>query len=242
MGRTPYRLPDTLTASLERAFAGEVAERLPRLLAAADRLGDHANGAAAVGQVVADAHALASSAAVVGADLAALAARECELLLIPYTERGDVPSAIADRAAGAADAVRHRAVRLDGSATSIGTDMTRAAADPSVAITVLVVDDSPVHRRFLRAAIDADPAFCVVGEARTGREAVALVERLRPAIVLMDLDLPVMNGIEAIERIMAGRPDPDRRLLGIRRRRRQPERAGRDRRRRRRHRRQTVAG
>jgi two-component system chemotaxis response regulator CheB len=75
-------------------------------------------------------------------------------------------------------------------------------------VTVLVVDDSPVQRRFLRAAIDADAAFCVVGEARTGREAVALVDRLRPSIVLMDLDLPVMNGIEAIERIMAGRPTP----------------------------------
>jgi two-component system chemotaxis response regulator CheB len=83
---------------------------------------------------------------------------------------------------------------------------TDPAARPVV--TVLVVDDSQVQRRFLRAAIDADPGFRVVGEARTGREAVALVDRLRPSIVLMDLDLPVMNGIEAIERIMAGRPTP----------------------------------
>jgi two-component system chemotaxis response regulator CheB len=73
---------------------------------------------------------------------------------------------------------------------------------------VLVVDDSPVQRRFLRAAIESDPNFDVVGEARNGREAVALVDRLRPSIVLMDLDLPVMNGIEAIERIMAGHPTP----------------------------------
>ena len=86
--------------------------------------------------------------------------------------------------------------------------MTRAAASHSTPINVLVVDDSPVQRRFLRAAIDADPAFHVVGEARNGREAVALVDRLRPSIVLMDLDLPVMNGIEAIERIMASRPTP----------------------------------
>jgi two-component system chemotaxis response regulator CheB len=86
--------------------------------------------------------------------------------------------------------------------------MTPGAAAQSAAIAVLVVDDSPVQRRFLRAAIDADPAFKVVGEARNGREAVALVDRLNPAIVLMDLDLPVMNGIEAIERIMASRPTP----------------------------------
>src|SRR3954467_14863572 len=86
--------------------------------------------------------------------------------------------------------------------------MTRAGAAPTAAINVLVVDDSPVQRRFLRAAIDADPTFRVVGKARNGREAIALVDRLRPAIVLRDLDLPVMNGIEAIERIMATHPTP----------------------------------
>jgi two-component system, chemotaxis family, protein-glutamate methylesterase/glutaminase len=74
--------------------------------------------------------------------------------------------------------------------------------------TVLVVDDSAVQRRFLRAAVQADGDATVVGEARTGREAVALVARLRPTVVLMDLDLPVMSGIEAIERIMAATPTP----------------------------------
>ncbi|HVE63325.1 MAG TPA: chemotaxis-specific protein-glutamate methyltransferase CheB [Mycobacteriales bacterium] len=76
------------------------------------------------------------------------------------------------------------------------------------AIPVLVADDSRVQRRLLRSALESTPEFVVVGEARDGREAVALVERLRPAAVLMDLDLPVMNGIEAIERIMAVRPTP----------------------------------
>jgi two-component system chemotaxis response regulator CheB len=73
---------------------------------------------------------------------------------------------------------------------------------------VVVVDDSAVQRRFVRAAVEADPGFTVVGEARNGKEAVALVARLRPAAVLMDLDLPVMSGIEAIERIMAASPTP----------------------------------
>ena len=77
-----------------------------------------------------------------------------------------------------------------------------------VALTRVVVDDSPVQRRFLRAAVEADPDFSVVGEARNGKEAVALVARLRPAAVLMDLDLPVMSGIEAIEHIMAASPTP----------------------------------
>ncbi len=75
-------------------------------------------------------------------------------------------------------------------------------------IAVVVVDDSPVQRRFLRAAVEAEGDFTVVGEARNGREAVALVAQLRPAAVLMDLDLPVMSGIEAIERIMSASPTP----------------------------------
>jgi len=74
--------------------------------------------------------------------------------------------------------------------------------------TVVIVDDSAVQRRFLRAAVEADPDFTVVGEARNGREAVALVAHLRPTAVLMDLDLPLMGGFEAIERIMSANPTP----------------------------------
>ncbi len=79
---------------------------------------------------------------------------------------------------------------------------------PTAKTAVVIVDDSAVQRRFLRAAIEADPDMCVVGEARNGKEGVALVGRLRPAVVLMDLDLPVMSGLEAIELIMAGSPTP----------------------------------
>jgi two-component system chemotaxis response regulator CheB len=79
---------------------------------------------------------------------------------------------------------------------------------PSGPVAVVVVDDSPVQRRFLRIAVEADGEFSVVGEARNGKEAVALVAQLRPAAVLMDLDLPVMSGIEAIERIMSASPTP----------------------------------
>jgi len=75
-------------------------------------------------------------------------------------------------------------------------------------LAVVLVDDSPVQRRFARAALEAEHDFEVVGEARNGREAVALVTRLRPAAVLMDLDLPQMSGIEAIEAIMASTPTP----------------------------------
>ena len=74
--------------------------------------------------------------------------------------------------------------------------------------TVVIVDDSAVQRRFLRATVESGAEFGVVGEARNGREAVALVRRLRPAAVLMDLDLPVLGGIEAIEQIMSSTPTP----------------------------------
>lgn len=83
-----------------------------------------------------------------------------------------------------------------------------AAASSSLPVAVVLVDDSPVQRRFMRAAIEADNDFSVVAEARNGSEAVSLVARLRPGAVLMDLDLPVMGGIEAIERIMSSSPTP----------------------------------
>jgi two-component system, chemotaxis family, protein-glutamate methylesterase/glutaminase len=83
-----------------------------------------------------------------------------------------------------------------------------AQPESPAAVSIVVVDDSATQRRFIRAALSADPALEVVGEARNGRDAVALVERLRPAAVLMDLHLPVMDGIQAIERIMATRPTP----------------------------------
>jgi two-component system, chemotaxis family, protein-glutamate methylesterase/glutaminase len=75
-------------------------------------------------------------------------------------------------------------------------------------VTVVLVDDSGVERRFLRAAMGVDPGLSVVGEARTGRDALALVERFRPSAVVLDLELPGMTSIEIIERIMASVPTP----------------------------------
>jgi two-component system, chemotaxis family, protein-glutamate methylesterase/glutaminase len=81
-------------------------------------------------------------------------------------------------------------------------------AQEQSAVTVVLVDDSGIERRFLRAAITADPGLCVVGEARTGRDAIALIERLRPSAVVLDLELPGTAAIEIIERIMASVPTP----------------------------------
>jgi two-component system chemotaxis response regulator CheB len=84
----------------------------------------------------------------------------------------------------------------------------RLGAPPSATITVVVVDDSSAQRRYLRTALEVDGDVEVVGEAANGREAVALVAALRPTAVLLDLNLPVMSGLEAIEHIMAASPTP----------------------------------
>jgi two-component system, chemotaxis family, protein-glutamate methylesterase/glutaminase len=92
----------------------------------------------------------------------------------------------------------------------LSDDTSQVSAQPEspAPVTIVIVDDSATQRRFIHAALAADSALEVVGEARNGRDAVALVERLRPVAVLMDLHLPVMDGIQAIERIMATRPTP----------------------------------
>ena len=81
-------------------------------------------------------------------------------------------------------------------------------AQEQSAVTVVLVEDSVIERRFLRTAITADPGLRVVGEARTGRDAIALIERLRPSAVVLDLELPGTAAIEIIERIMASVPTP----------------------------------
>ena len=64
-------------------------------------------------------------------------------------------------------------------------------------IRVLLVDDQPVVRRGLRVRFQLEPDMQVVGEASTGREALTLAQTLTPDVVLMDIEMPGMDGIEA---------------------------------------------
>lgn len=75
-------------------------------------------------------------------------------------------------------------------------------------IRVLLVDDSVVVRALLRSLFARDEAFEVMGEACNGLEAVALVRRERPGLIAMDLEMPLMGGVDAIEEIMSFCPVP----------------------------------
>ena len=71
---------------------------------------------------------------------------------------------------------------------------------------VLIVDDSPQVRRELRTLLPLAGDIEIVGEAADGREAIRLAEALQPEVVLMDLEMPVLDGYEATRQIKAGFP------------------------------------
>lgn len=73
-------------------------------------------------------------------------------------------------------------------------------------IRLLIVDDHPIFRDGLRGTFADDPTFAVVGEAGNGAEALAQVERLGVDVVLMDLRMPEMGGVEAIRRLTQANP------------------------------------
>jgi len=70
------------------------------------------------------------------------------------------------------------------------------------AVSVLLVDDHAMVRQGLRRLLETDPDIQVVGEASDGRRATEMAERLRPNVVVMDITLPELNGIEATREIM----------------------------------------
>jgi DNA-binding NarL/FixJ family response regulator len=80
-------------------------------------------------------------------------------------------------------------------------------------VGVLVVDDEALIRTGLRAIIDAEPDLTVVGEAADGAEVPGLVRRLRPDVVLMDVRMPGVDGIQATRHLVQTLPDPPKVLV-----------------------------
>jgi DNA-binding NarL/FixJ family response regulator len=73
-------------------------------------------------------------------------------------------------------------------------------------ITVLLAEDHCIMREGLCALLEADGSFSLVGQARTGREAVDLAQALRPDVIVMDIAMPILNGLEATRQILEVNP------------------------------------
>ena len=74
-------------------------------------------------------------------------------------------------------------------------------------IRILIADDHAVVRSGLRSILESEDDIEVVGEAQDGRQAVALVKKLRPAVVLMDIAMPLLNGLEAARQVAKTFPE-----------------------------------
>ena len=72
---------------------------------------------------------------------------------------------------------------------------------------VMIVDDHKMFRDGLRGLINAEPGMEVVGEAVDGKEAIEVARRLSPDVVIMDISMPGMNGIEAMRHVIQRQPE-----------------------------------
>lgn len=74
-------------------------------------------------------------------------------------------------------------------------------------LRILIADDHEVARRGIRALLEGHPGWEVCAEAKDGREAVELAGTMNPDLILLDIGMPVLNGLEAARKILAASPD-----------------------------------
>jgi DNA-binding NarL/FixJ family response regulator len=82
-------------------------------------------------------------------------------------------------------------------------------------LQILIADDHDLMRRGLRTLLEAHPGWTICAEANTGRDAVAKAETLRPDIVIIDITMPELNGIEAARRILKASPSTEILVLSV---------------------------
>ena len=75
-------------------------------------------------------------------------------------------------------------------------------------VKILIVDDSAFMRKSIEIMLSEEPDFEIIGKARDGQEAVDLVPKLRPDVITMDIEMPKMDGLSAVRKIMAKNPTP----------------------------------
>lgn len=88
-------------------------------------------------------------------------------------------------------------------------------ADGGDTIRIVVADDHAVVREGVRRVLDDEPGFSVVGEASTGREVLRVIEESDPDVVLLDLGLPDIGGLEIVRRLRQAGPDPRLLILSM---------------------------
>ncbi|KEO85040.1 response regulator [Tumebacillus flagellatus] len=80
---------------------------------------------------------------------------------------------------------------------------------------VLIADDHPLAREAIRSLLEGDEAFEIVAEAENGREAIQLCDEVRPDLVLMDINMPQLNGLEATRQIKKSHPEVKLVILSV---------------------------
>jgi len=83
------------------------------------------------------------------------------------------------------------------------------------ALRILVADDHDLMRRGLKSLLESHPGWSICAEAHTGREAVAKAEELKPDIVILDITMPELNGVEAARRILKASPNTEILVLSV---------------------------
>src|SRR6204780_2797477 len=82
-------------------------------------------------------------------------------------------------------------------------------------LRILVADDHDLMRRGIKALLQSHAGWEVCGEAQTGREAVAKAEELKPDVVILDISMPDLNGVDAAKRIRKSSPDTEVLILSV---------------------------